>query len=276
MREREQRSHVNEESMPTIWHAVLEDQGRTVFRVGRACDRLVAEWPGIATLRAHRTDGWSELAFADGVDLALRVKLERGLVSAMLGQLRGELTLHASALAMGDRAVLLLGASGAGKSTLAAALAQRPELNLLADDTSPISFHDDHACVSSGDPELWLLEDARAAIGSSERSPGKRPVSFLSSPTNPVKIQAIVALTYEDIEAPMLRSLRGHAALARLLEGTVRFVIDEPEVQLQEISQLERLARATNLFEMVRPRDLGRIYESANVIADLLCKVSHG
>ncbi len=232
-------------SSETTWLAWIEVDTRIDFRVGRSGDQLIAEWPGLATLRADRKSAEGEITFANGVDPKWRAKLERGLAAAMLRQLRGELTLHASALASNDRAVLLLGPSGAGKSTLAAVLAQRPEMNLLADDTSPISFEADHACVSMGDPELWLLEDARVAIGASENGPGKRPVTFASKATNRLKIQAIVALSYGDVSAPALTPLRGHAVLARLLEGTVRFVIDEPEVQLREISQLEELVRTT-------------------------------
>jgi energy-coupling factor transporter ATP-binding protein EcfA2 len=255
------------------WISSLESGARVEFRVGRQGENFIAEWPGLARLIANRS-GESTLCFTDGVDPHWCQKLERGMVQAMLRQLRGELTLHASALASQDRAVLLLGKSGAGKSTLAAVLASRPEMNLLADDTSPISFDDAHARVTTGDPELWLLEDARVALGFADRRPGKHPVSFSSRVTNSPKLQAIVAISYGDVAAPVLSPLRGHAALSRLLEGTVRFAIDDPEVQLREISQLDRLARATDILELVRPRDLTRIVESAELVASLLSKNS--
>lgn len=262
---------MSDDEKPTMkWQTVPADSGKETFRIGRVGDELVAEWVGHATLRAHRTNGSSTLTFTDGVDPRWRAKLERGLASAMLRQLRGELTLHASAVAIGERAVLLLGASGAGKSTLAAFLARRSEINLLADDTSPISFEADDAFVRTGDPEPWLLADARAALGLSDTDAGKRPVTFSSTTAKQQKIQAIVALTYDDVDAATLRPLRGHAALTRLLEGTVRFVVDEKEIQLREISQLEQLIRATQMIEMIRPRDLSRIETSANAIVDLL------
>ncbi len=253
-----------------VWLSALESDGRVDFRVGRRGCRLIAEWPGLAILRADRASAWSELTFAEGVDPKWCAKLERGLAAAMLRQIRGELTLHASALASESHAILLLGQSGAGKSTLAAVLASRPDVHLLADDTSPISFEEDHARVSTGDSELWLLEDARASIFSTENGPGKRPVPFPSQPKKRLKILAIVALSYSEVSAPRLAALRGHAALARLLEGTVRFVIDEPRVQLREMSLLEELVRTTPILELTRPRDLARISESADVIAALL------
>jgi hypothetical protein len=253
-----------------VWLSTVETDGRIEFRVGRSGDILIAEWPGLATFRAHRSSGWSEIESAPGIGPRWLAKLERGLAAAMLRQIRGELTLHASALASNERAALLLGPSGAGKSTLAAVLAQRPEMSLLADDTSPISFEADHARVGIGDPELWLFEDARVAIGCSESRPGKLPVAFSSCASEHVKIQAIIALSYGDVSAPRIEPLRGHAALKRLLEGTVRFVIDEPDVQLREISQLEQLARSTRIYELIRPRDLNRISECADVVAALL------
>ncbi len=252
------------------WQSVVEENGNVDFRVGRVGDELVAEWCGRATLRVHRTSGESQLDFTGAPDARWRNKLEHGLVRAMLRHVRGELTLHASGLSTNGRAVLLLGQSGAGKSTLAAVLAKRREMNLLADDTSPITFDGDHAFVSTGDPELWLLEDARVAIGAEDQSPGKRPVTFAAHSANQLKVRGIVALSYGVVPKPILSPLRGHAALARLLESTVRFVIDEPEVQLREISQLEQLSRATRIYELTRPRDLSRISESADVVADLL------
>ncbi len=252
------------------WQSVLKEKGKIDFRIGRAGDELVAEWCGRATLHAHRTTGRSHLDFEDDVDPKWRRKLEHGMVRAMLRQLRGGLTLHASSLALADCGILLLGPSGAGKSTLAAVLAQRTQLNLLSDDTSPITFENGLAYTSTGDPELWLLADARAAIGSAENRPGKVPIDVASVTMEKVRIGAIVVLAYGEVDVPVIRPMRGHAALVPLLAGTVRLVVDEHEVQLREIAQLESLSRATKLFELVRPRNLDRISESADVIARLL------
>ncbi|MEO8874999.1 MAG: hypothetical protein ABI461_05380 [Polyangiaceae bacterium] len=258
-----------------VWLSTLESEGRIEFRVGRAGDRLVAEWPGLATLSADRRSGTSDLRFDENIDERWKKKLEHGLASAMLRQVRGELTLHASAIASNGHAILLLGASGAGKSTLAATLASRPEMHLLADDTSPISFEKNRAIVTTGDPELWLWPDARAHLGVGNEA-GKLPVDFPAHAIERLEIAAVIALAYDDISVPKLRPLHGHAALTPLLAAVVRLVIDEPEIQLREISQLEELVRKTTMIEMTRPRDLTRISESADLVATLLGDVAHG
>ncbi len=67
--------------------------------------------------------------------------------------LRGRCVLHASAVAVGDRAVLFCGPSGAGKSTLAAALAAR-RYSLLADDQCVLT--------ETGAGDLSVHPDGRA------------------------------------------------------------------------------------------------------------------
>jgi hypothetical protein len=77
-------------------------------------------------------------------------------LAAVLHQ-RGALPLHGSALALGDEAILILGASGAGKSTTSAALMKRG-LRLLSDDIAVIKLEEnERPMVYAGIPQqnLW-------------------------------------------------------------------------------------------------------------------------
>lgn len=76
-----------------------------------------------------------------------------GGVLGMLLHQRGMVVLHASAIALGGRAILFTGASGAGKSTLTAALGKR----------GYCQFADDH-CALSIDPagRPWIASDGAA------------------------------------------------------------------------------------------------------------------
>lgn len=68
---------------------------------------------------------------------------------------------HASALALTDRAIALMGRSGAGKSTLAAALARRGHA-VLGDDLLPLYELDGQFMAAPGQPSLRLWNDSAA------------------------------------------------------------------------------------------------------------------
>lgn len=80
------------------------------------------------------------------------------LLALVLG-LRGTIALHAGAVVVGDRALLLLGAEGSGKSTLAAALAARG-YPVLADDLVALGQQGDHFIAQPGMPWLRLRPTA--------------------------------------------------------------------------------------------------------------------
>jgi len=86
-----------------------------------------------------------------------------GPVLAVLLHQRGFLVLHASAVNLGDGAVLFLGASGWGKSTLADAFLGRRH-RLIADDYVAVALGG-RAFVPPGIPRLHLWPDAAAAMG---------------------------------------------------------------------------------------------------------------
>jgi HPr kinase/phosphorylase len=76
----------------------------------------------------------------------------------------GEYTIHASAVLVGARAVLIRGPSGAGKSTLAwqliqaGAMGQLPFVRLVADDRAHVDIHMDRLIVRPATPLVGLIE----------------------------------------------------------------------------------------------------------------------
>lgn len=83
-----------------------------------------------------------------------------GVVMAVLLALLGKTVLHGAALALDDRAIVLLGDSGLGKSTLAAALVGRGA-RLLTDDVVRLLPRGAGYSVTAGVPRLSLDGDAR-------------------------------------------------------------------------------------------------------------------
>ena len=101
-------------------------------------DAFMLQIPGVARFLLTRGCEIAYDAEASGAsDVAIFLI---GTVLGILLHQRGQVVLHASAVRVGDRAVLFCGASGAGKSTMAAALGELG-FALLADDVCAIGLN---------------------------------------------------------------------------------------------------------------------------------------
>lgn len=92
------------------------------------------------------------------------------LLGCVLGtalRLQGKICLHSSVIAVGNRAIAIIGAKGAGKSTTAAALAKLG-CPILADDIAVLADCGDTISVQPGYPRLRLWKPAVNALYGSE------------------------------------------------------------------------------------------------------------
>lgn len=157
---------------------------------------------------------------------------------ALLMALRGMAPLHASAVAIGGRAVLVCGAGGAGKSSFAATLVGQGG-RLISDDLSVLTFNGaGRACVLPGRttirlfPELeWLLGNEP---GRSEMSEGgkRRFQPRHIGGTAPIPIDALVHLDASDSVIPrafatnlLVQHVYRRAAMSRLPGTAARFAM---------------------------------------------------
>jgi|GEM_PF-1866112 len=92
-----------------------------------------------------------------------------GHVLAYYLELSGLSAVHAGAVAVDERAVLLLGDRGAGKSTVLASLLQSGD-GLLADDIAALEVHRDGVICRWGFPQLRLVPEQLSAFGADARS----------------------------------------------------------------------------------------------------------
>jgi hypothetical protein len=253
------------------WIRSWEVGGREAYRVGRSGTDLAAEWPGFCRLLATRDGQVREIAFAEGVDAEHASKFHRGPITALLRHARGELTLHASGVAIGGVAVALLGESGEGKSTLAAELCRDADAAFVADDTIAITIRDGDVRVVAHEEVCWLDSHSRARLGQPHDSPLKQPWIPPTRIVDELPLAAIVQLVSDDTaKTPQIVPLVGAAAFLAVARSLFRFVVDEPAVDLRDFDVVSAIASRVVSFELHRQRSTSSIGESARAIRALL------
>lgn len=174
---------------------------------------------------------------------------------------RGDLSLHAATLQVGDKVIALAGHRGAGKSTTSMGLRQRGH-RLLIDDVTLLEFRGDEAWTTPYSRNVHLLPDAAAAVGLDfEALPllagGRTKVAFRAEdpPEEPHKIDHIIVLAPGDaVDSVTVRQSRG-ASRVTTLTGHARRDGIAPLVLGQDryFSLLTKLANAAPVWVVRRP-----------------------
>jgi len=132
---------------------------------GGTSEDAYLRWPGIATLRARRGSRLTVDVDSDQLETGL---LGLYTLSEPLGLVlhqRGFLLLHASAVRIGEQAVVFVGAAGVGKSTTAAAFVKSGH-TVLADDMVALTINPrGFPILYSACPRIKLSPSAATALG---------------------------------------------------------------------------------------------------------------
>lgn len=181
------------------------------------------------------------------------------------------LVLHASAVLVGDAAVLFLGASGAGKSTLAMGLhlAGFPH---LSDDCAVIALD------SAGSPMCWgsypgarvhpdaldvLWPDGAPPTSAVAEGLGKRRVA-LAAVSQPVPVAAIVDLHREPAQAEVAcKPLTGASIALKLLQNSFAPATGYDEYRME---MAVSLARETPIVSLSYPRSVDGIRKVSDAL----------
>jgi len=185
----------------------------------------------------------------------------------------GALVVHASALAIGTRAILLAGRAGAGKSTLAAFLAGR-QMEVLADDGALLDGGPAEIRVLPSYPGLRLYRDSAVAAGldvdrSTDVAEYTRKRRILppvpsARAAGPYTLAAIYVLCSAD--GPIgFHKLSRRDATMEVLAHAYRIDPGDRSALAAQLDAVTAIAPA--VWRVSYPRDLARAEEVAEAIA---------
>lgn len=202
-----------------------------------------------------------------------------GTVLSIVAHQRGLLPLHASAVQIGDRAVVLMGPSGSGKSSLAAALSRRGHV-YLTDDVAVIDTETPEGprlLPAFSSAKLW--EDTVQSFGLDcsglvENRRGQRkyhlplPTGAAAFPQVPLPLHAVMVLfPTNGALSPGLTLLRGPAAPGALLSHIkTRRVGGQLERKGATLAAALRIAGVAPIAHFVRQSNLTRLSEDAEAL----------
>jgi hypothetical protein len=185
--------------------------------------------------------------------------------------LRGRVSLHASAVAIGDSAVAFVGPAGAGKSTTAAALADLG-YRVLAEDVVTLDEFGASFLVQPGYPciRLWP-ESVGALYGSDADLPKLTPTwdkrfidltqkqyVFQDDPL-PLSTIYIVNARVQTNDAPFVESISQSEALMSLVSNTYATQLMNRQMRAREFELLTRLLKTTSVRRLTPHSDPARI-----------------
>jgi hypothetical protein len=195
----------------------------------------------------------------------------------------GQLVVHAGAISLEDAAVLLLGPSGRGKSTLTASF-YRAGMPLMGDDALILSLANMSPLARAVYPSLRLFPDSIAAVMPDTPSAG--PVAYYANKERidipaqghaalaPLPVRAIYSIAAPSLDGRIrVRRMSVTETCMALVESS--FALDPSDVQQarRRLDDSSALARVIPAFEIVYPRDYGRLSEVRQAILDQLAEL---
>ena len=237
--------------------------------VGPTCriagDRFLLRVPGVARflITAGRDIQIEPEGDTPSHEIAIFVT---GTVIGILLHMRGQIVLHASAVLIGDRAVLFCGASGAGKSTLAAAINKRG-YPIISDDVCAIGFAEGgrpHVLPDGRNHKLWA--DAVEHLGMQPGDPVRAQLKkYYVEASSTINETVAVGAIYELFETRPPRETGigtpdvANTALMIRRNAYRPFLVRRMKQQAHYFEAASRLASAVGIYSLTRPLDFKQL-----------------
>jgi len=224
---------------------------------------------------------WSEpLALEDTATYLL------GPIMGFVMLLRGVFSLHASAIAIGNVAIAVMGPAGSGKSTTAAAFSTMG-YPVLAEDVVTLDDCGDHFLVKPAYPciRLWPAS-VKALFGSETHLPlltpnwNKRYLDLSQNPDQfqqqPLPLAAIYQLDerQDETSAPYISSLDPSQGMIALVANTYSTRLMDKQMRAREFSVLSRLINDVPLRRVTPHASVLRIPDLCDCIIKDFAKLN--
>lgn len=203
-----------------------------------------------------------------------------GPVMGFLLRRRQVMSLHASAVDIGGRAVCFCGDAGSGKSTTAAAFALRGR-PVLAEDIVPLREAGGQVFAVPGYPRVCVWpESAHLLLGSEDALPALTPVwekryldldgrrARFAAAELPLAVLYLLGERRSESGAPRIEAVTAAAALLYLVQNTyMNWVLDKQQ-RAAEFDALSRLVRTVAVRRIVPHADPAKLGELCKIIED--------
>ncbi|MDJ1176800.1 hypothetical protein [Roseofilum capinflatum] len=242
---------------------------RTQFIIDRQGTEVWGTWP-------------EELTLEDTATYLL------GPVMGLVLRLRGVTCLHASAIAVGDRAIAIVGRSGAGKSTTAAAFAELG-YPILSDDIVALVEPDNQILVQPAYPRLRLWPSSVEIL---YNNPDALPRLVPTNPTwdksyldlnqekykfqdTPLPLAGIYILGDRTNSSPIpaIAQLPKRQALMDLIANTYANVLLDKTMRQQEFHFLSHTVNQVPVYQLNAHPDSEHLFNIPSVILENLSHV---
>ena len=192
-----------------------------------------------------------------------------GPVMGFVLLLRGLVCLHASAIAIGDEVIALVGPAGSGKSTTAAAFSNRG-YSVLAEDVVTLDDRKDQFLVRPAYPCIRLWPPAvKALYGSETHLPRLTPnwdkcyldLSERQLQPKPLPLAAIYLLAprSDDADAPFIETVDRAEGLMSLVANTYATKLMDKRMRAREFELLTRVLHNVTVRRVTPHSDPARI-----------------
>ena len=197
-----------------------------------------------------------------------------GPVMGFVLLLRGLVCLHASAIAIGDEAIALVGPAGAGKSTTAAMFSNRG-YSVLAEDVVTLDDRGNEFLVRPGYPCIRLWPPAvKALFGSENHLPKLTPnwdkcfldLSDRQFEQKPLPLAAIYQLGARSADGPHVETVDRAEGLMSLVANTYATKLMDKGMRAREFVLLTRLLNNVPVRRVTPHTDPARLAELCETI----------